>query len=140
MFRPRRIIHDPVTLCQYIPLQLAWAITVHKSQGQTLDNIYVYKNINYIYDNSHGKFYVCLSRVKSLKGLNFIFYTGVTRGKFSKYKTNKNNLSRNIKCDIFNEWCDYKIDRFYKIIEEFYQKTDERHINSSFTIPQELLT
>jgi len=59
---------ESVTIAQYkqFPLMLAWAMTIHKSQGQTFSNLFVDLG-NGIFEN--GQLYVALSRIKTIDGL-----------------------------------------------------------------------
>ena len=56
------------------PVKLAWAVTIHKSQGQTFSRV----NLNPSCWDS-GQLYVALSRVRSVDGLHF------TRPIYDKY-------------------------------------------------------
>jgi len=48
------------------PLQLAWAITIHKSQGLTIDRVHV----DFARTFNDGMIYTALSRVRSMDGLH----------------------------------------------------------------------
>ena len=56
-----------------IPLRLAWAITIHKSQGLTFEKAIIDAEASF----AHGQTYVALSRCTSLEGL--VLKTPITR-------------------------------------------------------------
>jgi hypothetical protein len=56
---------QPLSRTQF-PLRLAWAVTIHKSQGLTLDKVYLDLGDK---DFAQGLSFVGLSRVKTLSGL-----------------------------------------------------------------------
>ncbi|RCS26732.1 helicase [Polaribacter sp. WD7] len=61
----KEIKEDVIGSFLQIPLRLAWAITIHKSQGLTFEKAIIDAEASF----AHGQTYVALSRCTSLKGL-----------------------------------------------------------------------
>jgi very-short-patch-repair endonuclease/nucleoside-triphosphatase THEP1 len=96
-------------IMQY-PLRLAWAITVHKSQGMSLDEAIV--NLGDTFE--YGQGYVALSRVRSLEGLYL-----------KSYNAKSLRVSEHI-----SEF-DEKIRKDSRFIQEKFQNADKKKLEET---------
>lgn len=63
--------YESIGWIEYMPLRLAWASTVHKTQGLTLDSVQI--DVTHTsFGRTPGRLYVALSRARSAEGLRIV--------------------------------------------------------------------
>lgn len=106
-----------VATIKQIPLRLAWAMTIHKSQGMSLDEAMM--DISQVFE--YGQGYVALSRVRTLSGLHLVGYNDMA------LKVHPEVLEKDIEFKEQSKDAQYEFDKIAKT--ELY-KIQENYINS----------
>jgi hypothetical protein len=70
------------SIYQQIPLKMGWAISIHKSQGMTLEKAAIHIGKGCF---SNGQLYVALSRLKDLRNISFVSYVSPDNIKVSEH-------------------------------------------------------
>lgn len=107
-----------VTLASYtqVPLRLAWAITVHKSQGMTLDAAEV--DLSKTFERGQG--YVALSRLKDIESL---FLTGFNQMalQIDPLVLKADRRFKELSTEADAKWYDEELEKFAELFKQVCQ-------------------
>lgn len=127
----KRIVTEQIGSFTQYPIILAWAITIHKSQGKTFEKVIIDIGRGTF---AHGQLYVALSRCKSLEGLvlrrpvekrHIIMDRRVVDFITSiQYRQSERDLPFEEKCRIIDE----AIKNSYNLKIIYLKKTDEKSV------------
>ena len=148
-----KIKEDVVGSYKQYPIRLAWAVTIHKSQGLTMDKVIIDAGKSF----ANGQVYVALSRCRTLEGIvlkskittNILFDDNRIHD-FHK-ETNANDKVDNIIADekyhyvlekllrqLNMSWMDESLQKWYDVasISKFLDKslTEKMYTNARITI------
>lgn len=62
------VVSETIGTIMQFPMKLAWGLTIHKGQGQTLEDVYVDLSRGF----ATGQAYTALSRVRNISGLHLL--------------------------------------------------------------------
>ena len=86
IFIPPNNVKLPFTLkWKQFPIKLAFALTINKSQGQTIPNVGIYLPEHVF---THGQLYVALSRARSYHNIKVLIKDSNIPGKQGAYTRN----------------------------------------------------
>jgi ATP-dependent exoDNAse (exonuclease V) alpha subunit len=126
-----------------VPLKLAWAVTIHKSQGMTLDRAVIDLSKSFV----AGQGYVALSRVKTLDGLYLLGINDMAleiheevRQMDSKLQNHSNKLFEKVR-DIADHIFSEKHQEFFESIgaTKFKVRDSKKEKLSTFEITHKML-
>ncbi len=108
---------------EQFPLRLAWAITIHKSQGLTFDKAIIDAQSSF----SHGQVYVALSRCRTLEGI--VLSTPLRKDSI-KYDKRVEQFCKTIESEQEDESNIQKYTRDYylSLVQELFSFYDLDHI------------
>ncbi len=113
----KKIVEEIVGTFEQFPIRLAWAITIHKSQGLTFEKVFADLGRAF----APGQVYVALSRCTSFSGLvlktkltNYDIKTDPNVIEFAKYETPETLITEELNTG--------KADSFYNKSRESFEK------------------
>ena len=104
-----------------LPLRLAWAITVHKSQGMSLDEAVM--DLSQVFEFGQG--YVALSRVRRLSGLHLLGWNELTF-QVDPEVIEKDKLFREASGEVEEEFSDISAVALQEMHESFIKVCGEK--------------
>lgn len=137
----KEVEEDVIGTFEQFPLKLAWAITIHKSQGLTFDKAIIDAKSAF----AHGQVYVALSRCRSFEGIVLMSKIGQSSvktdrivsdysAKAAKNEPTESDLEiakQHYQQDLIRELFDFRaLSRAIGVLNKFMQDNDKSYTTS----------